>query len=168
MYYCIGGCLNATPLVPVYRIGSISVMHPSALPLSTLPTPRTHLLLRGATLRLRLPVVMRHLEPSPPETALNIEALVRLGAVQYALVAADLLRNKVERLDGAQAKLLALLVLRDGNVLDVADEPEVVDELALDDEGTGADDAVRRVEDGEQEVLVIVLREPLVALVPLL
>jgi hypothetical protein len=39
----------------------------------------------------------------------------------------------------------------------VADETEVVDELALDDEGAGADDAGGGVEDGEEEVLVVVL-----------
>ena len=43
-----------------------------------------------------------------------------------------------------------------------------MDELALDDERTGADDSGGRVEDGEEEVLVVVLGEPLVALVPLL
>lgn len=111
---------------------------------------------------------MGHLKPSPPEAALDVETLVRLGAVQNGLVAADLLSYEVERLDDAQAEFLALLVLGDGDVFDVADETEVVDEFTLDDEGAGADDARSGVEDGDHEVLVVVLREPLVALVPLL
>lgn len=70
---------------------------------------------------------MRHLQPRPPEAALDVEALVRLAAVEDALVAADLLGDEVERLDDAEAELLALLVLCDGDVLDVADLSEVVD-----------------------------------------
>ena len=111
---------------------------------------------------------MRHLEPRPLKPALNIEPLVRLRAIQNTLVAPHLLSHKVQRLDYAQPKLLPLLVLRNGNILNVSDEPQVVDELALDDERAGADDAGGGVEDGEEEVLVVVLGEPLVALVPLL
>ena len=72
-------------------------------------------------------VVMRHLQPCPPEAALDVEALVGLAAVEDALVAADLGRDVVERLDDAQPQLLALLVLGDRNVLDVADLAEAVD-----------------------------------------
>jgi hypothetical protein len=43
-----------------------------------------------------------------------------------------------------------------------------VDEFALDDERARADDARRRVEDREEEVLVVVLGEPFVACVPIL
>ena len=111
---------------------------------------------------------MRHLQPSPLKPTLDIKPLVRLGAIQNTLVAADLLRHKVQRLDYPQPKLLALLVFRDGDVFNVADEPEVVDEFALDDERAGADDAGCGVEDGEHEVLVVMLREPFVACVPLL
>jgi hypothetical protein len=50
----------------------------------------------------------------------------------------------------------------------VSDQAEVVDELALDDEGAGTDNAGGRVEDGEEEVLVVVLGEPFVPGVPLL
>lgn len=69
---------------------------------------------------------MRHLQTGPPESALDVEALVRLAAVEDALVAADFLGDVVERLDDAQTELLALLVLGDGDVLDVADLSEVV------------------------------------------
>jgi hypothetical protein len=111
---------------------------------------------------------MRHLQPRPLKPTLDIKPLVRLATIQNTLIAPDLLGDVVERLDDAQTKLLALLVLGHGNVLDVANEPEVVDEFALDDEGAGADDLGRGVEDGEEEVLVVVLGEPFVARVPLL
>lgn len=111
---------------------------------------------------------MGHLEPSPPEATLHIETLIRLRTIQNALVAADLLSDVVQSLYYAQAELLALLVFGHSNVLNMADEPEVVDELALDDQGTCADNARGGVEDGEEEVLIVVPGEPLVALVPLL
>ena len=78
-------------------------------------------------LLLLLAVVVRHLQAGPPEAALDVEALVRLAAVEDALVAPDLLGDVVQRLDDAQPELLALLVLGDGDVLDVADLAEVVD-----------------------------------------
>lgn len=70
---------------------------------------------------------MRHLQARPPEAALDVEALVGLAAVEDALVAVDILGDVVEGLDEAQAELLALLVARDGNVLDVPDGAEAVD-----------------------------------------
>jgi len=83
----------------------------------------------GRLLRFTLAalVVVGHLKTGPPETTLHVEALVGLAAVQDALVAAHLLRDVVEGLDYAQPQLLALLVFGDGDVLDVADEAEVVD-----------------------------------------
>ena len=72
-------------------------------------------------------VVVCHLETSAAEAALDIEALVRLTAVEDRLVAANLLGDEVEGLDQAQAELLALLVLGDGDIFDVSDEAEVVD-----------------------------------------
>jgi hypothetical protein len=74
---------------------------------------------------------VRHLQTRPLEPALDIEALVRLRAVKNGLVATHVLRNKVQRLNDAQTKLLALLVLCDSNVFDVADEAEVVDATAV-------------------------------------
>jgi len=71
--------------------------------------------------------VVRHLQAGPPKAALDIEALVVLAAVEYCLVAPRLLGNVVERLNEAQAQLFALLVFGDGDVLNVADGPEVVD-----------------------------------------
>ncbi len=70
---------------------------------------------------------MRHLEAGPPEAALDVESLVVLAAVEYCLITPNLLGDVVERLDDAQAQLLALLVFGDRDVLDVADGSEVVD-----------------------------------------
>lgn len=76
-------------------------------------------------------VVVRHLEAGALEAALDVEALVGLAAVEDGLVAADALGDVVEGLDEAQAQLLALLVLGDGDVLDVADQAEVVDAVCV-------------------------------------
>lgn len=81
--------------------------------------------------RLHLPrsfllVVMRHLQSRPLEAALDVESLVRLGAVQNSLVATNVLRHIVQSLDDPQTKLLALLVLCDRDVLDVAYKTEAV------------------------------------------
>lgn len=70
---------------------------------------------------------MCHLKTRPLEPTLDIEALVGFGAVQNGFVAANVLRHVVQGLDDAQAELLALLVLCDCDVFDVADEAEVVD-----------------------------------------
>lgn len=70
---------------------------------------------------------MRHLQPCPLESALDVESLVGLGTIQDSLVAANVLSDVVERLNDPQTKLLALLILCDGNVLDVADKTETVD-----------------------------------------
>lgn len=141
---------------------------PSFLQTTPFPYSSALLTLGRSSLRLRLPIIMRHLKSRPPEPALDVESLVRLGAIQNTLVAPNLLSNKVQRLNYAQPKLLPLLILRNRNILNVPDEAQVVNELALDDEGAGADDSGRGVEDGKEEVLVVMLGEPLVALVPLL
>ena len=117
----------------------------------------------------RLPsIVMRHLQPRPLKPALDIEPLIVLTTVQNRLIAADLLRDKIKRLNNAQPQLLALLVLGDSNVLNVPDKPELVDEFALDDERTRADDGVGAVRDAEEVVRVVARGHPGVALVPLL
>lgn len=73
---------------------------------------------------------MRHLQSRPLETALDVESLIGLRAVENGLVAADVLRHVVQRLDDAQTQLLALLVLGDGDVFDVTDEAEAVDAIS--------------------------------------
>lgn len=50
----------------------------------------------------------------------------------------------------------------------MSDEPEVVDELALDDQRAGADDFGALIRDAEEVVGVVVRGYPCVALVPLL
>lgn len=66
-------------------------------------------------------VVVGHLKTCAAEAAFDVEALVGLAAIEDRLVTANLLGDEVEGLDDAQTKLLALLVLGDGDVLDVAD-----------------------------------------------
>jgi len=111
---------------------------------------------------------MRHLEPSPLKPTLNIEALVSLAAVQNRLITPDILGHKVQRLNDPQAQLLALLVLSHSNVLDVPHKPEIMNELALDDERARADDAGGRIEDAKQVVRIGARRHPCVTLIPLL
>lgn len=70
---------------------------------------------------------MGHLETSSSEAALDVEALVGLTAVEDALITTDLLGDVVEGLDDSETQLLALLVLCDGDILDMADGAKVVD-----------------------------------------
>lgn len=70
---------------------------------------------------------MCHLETGSPEAALDVKALVGLAAVEDRLVAADFLGNKIQCLDDAQTKFLALLVLGYRNILDMANDAEIVD-----------------------------------------
>lgn len=95
---------------------------------------------------------MRHLQPSPLETTLDIETLVGFTAIQYGLIAAHLFRNMIQCLNDPQSQLLALLVLGHSNILYVADKTHVVYEFALDDNGAGADNCVRGIEDDEDKV----------------
>ena len=69
---------------------------------------------------------MRHLQPSPLKPALDIETFICFRAVQYRLVTPRILRHIVQSLYDPQPELLALLVLSHGNVLNMADETEVV------------------------------------------
>lgn len=70
---------------------------------------------------------MCHLESCPLEPALHVEPLVRLATIENALVTAHLGGDKIEGLDELESELLALLILRNSDILDVADETEVVD-----------------------------------------
>lgn len=70
---------------------------------------------------------MCHLQPGSSKSTLDVEALVGLTAVQYALVAADLLGNIIERLDDPQSQLLALLILRHCDVFNMANYSKVMD-----------------------------------------
>jgi len=47
-----------------------------------------------------------------------------------------------ESLNDTEAKLLALVVFVDGDILDVADAAETTEELALDEDGANSDDLV--------------------------
>lgn len=79
-----------------------------------------------------------------------------------------MLSDIIQRLNNPQAQLLPLLPLFDGNILDVADQAEGVDELALDNQAAGADDAAFTITDDQEVVLVVAGGDPVIALVPLL
>jgi hypothetical protein len=111
---------------------------------------------------------MRHLQPRPLKPTLDIEPLIRLRAIQNRLITPRLLRHKVQRLDDPQTQLLALLVLRHRNILNVSDKPQLMDEFALDDQRAGAHDGRGCVRDAEEEVCVGARGHPRVAFVPLL
>lgn len=150
-------------------------------------------------------IIVSHLKPGTAEAALDIEALIRLAAVENGLVAAHLGGDVVERLDDAQPQLLTLLIFCDGDVLDVADRRERVDamcrersaallrpsssssssspvglplqsesnhlQLALYDQGAGADDACGRrvgVLNNEDEIAALLPGHPVVAILELL
>jgi hypothetical protein len=106
-----------------------------------------------------------HFQTSPLEATLDVKAFIGLTAVENTLVAPDLLSDGVEGLDDAQTKLLALLVLGDGDVFDVADEAHVVDELALDDHGARAHHRRRLVADHQDVVRVVARRDEVIPLV---
>jgi len=90
---------------------------------------------------------MRHLEPGPLKPTLDVKPLIRLATVKNALITTNLLGHGIQRLNDPQTQLLALLVLGHRDVLDMADKPHVVDELALDDDRSGSDDRVGLVTD---------------------
>ena len=78
---------------------------------------------------------------------------VSLAAVEDGLVAADVLRDLRERLDDAEAELLALHLARDGDVLDVPDAAEPAQELALDKDAARADDPVALARHDDDDVV---------------
>lgn len=82
------------------------------------------------------------------------------------LVAANLGSNKIQSLDNSQAKLLALLILLNGNVFDVPNHTKRVNELALNNQTAGSDDSVRTIADHEHVVLIVARGNPIVPLVP--
>lgn len=69
---------------------------------------------------------MCHLQPSSLVSALDVESLVRLAAIQNALVTPNLLRDEIQSLDQLEAELLSLLVFGDCNIFNVTDETKVV------------------------------------------
>jgi hypothetical protein len=92
----------------------------------------------------------------------------RKHGVQTYLIASHLLGDIVQGLNDPQSQFLALLILCNSDVLNVSDQAQIVDEFAFDKQRAGSDDLLGRVEDAEEEVFVVAMRYPLVALVPLL
>jgi len=70
---------------------------------------------------------MCHLQSGSLISAFDIEALIGFAAVKNTLIASDLFCNEVQSLDELQPKLLALLILCDRDILNVADYAKVVD-----------------------------------------
>jgi len=113
-------------------------------------------------------MVMCHLEASPFEAALDIKALVRFAAIEYALVASDLLSYVVESLDDFEAEFLSLLVLGDGDIFDMTNDAEVVNEFPFHNQGSRSDNPVAIVD--AQQVVSAFSKcvHPVVSFVPLL
>ena len=90
------------------------------------------LILRRLTLHIfacATVIVMCHLQTRSLVSALDIESLVRLAAVENALVTSNLLRDEIQSLDQLEAELLSLLVFGDCNIFNVTDETQVVDAI---------------------------------------
>lgn len=83
------------------------------------------------------------------------------------LIAANLLRNKIQGLNNPQTQLLALLILLHRNILDVAHHTEGVNKLALHEQATRPNDVVLAIAHDQHIVLVIAGGDPVIALVPL-
>jgi hypothetical protein len=93
-----------------------------------------YLILRRLTLHIfacAAVIVMCHLQPSSLVSTLNIESLVRLAAVENALVTSNLLRDEIQSLDQLEAELLSLLVFGDCDIFNVTDETQVVDAIRM-------------------------------------
>ena len=78
---------------------------------------------------------------------------VVLVAVEDGLVAADLLRDVSEGLYDAEAELLALHLVRDGDVLDVSDAAEPAQKFALEEDAADPDDAIGLARDDDEDVV---------------
>jgi len=111
---------------------------------------------------------MCHLQSCFLEATFDVESLICLTAVKNALVAADLARNVIESLNKLFAELLPLLIFCNGDVLDVTDKTEMVDELSLHDQGSGPHNP-RSVIDNEEIIRALALcAQPLVSFIALL
>lgn len=95
---------------------------------------------------------MCHLESSSFEAALDVEPFIGLAAVQDTLVTSDLLRQVVQSRYDPQPELLALLVLVDGNVLDVSNQAHVMYKLAFHHHGASANHPRGRVADDKDVI----------------
>jgi hypothetical protein len=111
---------------------------------------------------------MCHLKPCSSVSTLDIEPLIRFTAIQYALIASHLLCQVVQSLYESQTQFLALLVLGNGDIFDMAHKTEIVDELALDNHGSCTDHDVLAIADHEDVVGVIAGGHEVISFVELL
>lgn len=72
-------------------------------------------------------VIMCHLQTSSLVPALDVESFVGFTAVENALVTTNFLCNEIKSLNQFQAKFLALLIFRDGDIFDMSNESEMMD-----------------------------------------
>ena len=74
---------------------------------------------------------MCHLETSSLITTFHVESFIRFRAVKDCLVASNFLCDVIQCFYDMKAKVFSLLVFCDGNVLDVTDEPEIMDAVGV-------------------------------------
>ena len=122
---------------------------------------------------------MRHFQTGPLEAAFDIEALVEFRAVKNRLrrvslnpenktvqeretnrqiktylITPNISSHKVQRLNNPQPQLLALLSLLDSNILNMTNQTERMNKLALDDQTPGPDNPIRAITHNKQVILV--------------
>lgn len=100
-------------------------------------------------------VIVRHLKSSSLETALDVEPFVGFATIKNTLVASNIFCNVVQGLYDPQSKLLALLVFVYRNVLDMADPAQAMDEFALYNDCSRADNARVRVANDKNVICFI-------------
>jgi hypothetical protein len=70
---------------------------------------------------------MRHLQRLPLVSALDIEPLIHLTAVENSLITTDILCDIVQRIDKLQSEFFALLVFQDGDFFNVTYRAKIMD-----------------------------------------
>jgi hypothetical protein len=137
-------------------------------------------------------VVMSHLQTSTLETALDVKALINLGAIKNTLqkkvmsapahenssinlpnrrmktnlITSNLSSNIIQRLNNPQTQFLPLLPLLNSNILNMSDQSQLMDKLALDDQTARSDDTVVPVTDDQHVILVVAGGDPVESGIP--
>lgn len=82
-----------------------------------------------------------------------VERYVLIAAVEDSLVTSEAFADTRESLNDSQAELLSLLAVIHGDILNVSHRAQPTQELALNEDGANADNAVRSlVDDNDGEV----------------
>lgn len=142
---------------------------------------------------------MSHLQTSTLETALDVKALINLGAVENALqkkekvstssahkvqalhhrtmlmrgdggktnlITPNLSSNKIQSLNNAQPQFLSLLILLDGNILNMTHKTKRMNELALNDQTSRSDDPIVPVTNDKHVIFVVAGGDPVESGIP--